>query len=583
MLTSRNPETIIGFMFWKKKEEKKIDIDSVKVTLKPIGKIKPGTYLTVLYAFIILAVLFAIFFLPGISAGGTYITFSAQPVKAGIWIDGIKVGVTPCQVLVKHGRRKIEFKRSFYKTVVFEREVGSFVFSLPFLPKRDEIGAKLEIEDLDGLIQWSLSDYASWAKINEFSASYQPPPILLETISCIRSGLSQAGKQKLDSFLQQSLAFTRSPFLVRGLFYAYAVLETGNGIFTQATLTTLAENYLRLVKEYENLPFWIYNLLPANISTGLRKGLTPEMELIQTKGLKYGFLETPWFKKVKERYRDYLATFKIQISGAYAGDRYLAGLHFVSIPGGVFIMGKSDDNESLTDPSFMSVFPHPVKVEAFFLTENEISNRQFKTFLDENPDWRPSARDTLRSKNFVDQEYLKDWQNDTYPSAKADLPVTYISYYAAKAYCDWLAKKAKAIAPSFQVRLPSEAEWEWASGKGNSRNFKPPGSVFSYQDIQGPGAVGSSNLNVQGLRDMAGNVWEWCNDWYAPASYLVSSSDPVKQGKAEKAAIPFGSLKVVRGGSWANTAEEIQLYTRGSQPPSWCSEFLGFRVVLAEY
>jgi len=569
-------------MFWKKKQEKPVDISEVKVILKPLGKIQPGSYLTVLYAFIILSLLSAVFFLPGILAGGTYITFTANPVQAGVWIDGEKVGVTPCEILVKHGKRTIEFKRPFYKTLVVQQEVGSFMFALPFLPKRDSINTEIEVQDLDGLVAWALSDYAAWAMITDYSSHYQPPPILTETAKSIRTGLSQTEKTKLDLFLKQALSYTQSHFLARQLIKAYAILETGKGVFTQGTLLKLVKNYVALSTQYENLPFWIYNLLPVYASTDLEQDISLEMELTQAKGLKYGFLEAPWFKKIRENYSSYLVSFSTRIRGGYGSHRYLSGLHFVPIPGGMFVMGKNDDYDNLADPVNVSLLPHPVKVDAFYITENEISNRQFKAFIAENPAWKPSERESLIAKNLVDEEYLKYWQNDTYPPDTEEQPVTHVSYFAAAAYCDWLTQKIKTTAPGFKARLPFEAEWEWASGRGNSGYYQVQGSVFFREGIQGPARTGSSSVNVQGLKDTAGNVWEWCEDWYAPAGYLISSSDPEKNDISGSAGIPYGALKVVRGGSWANPAEEIELYSRGSQPPSWCTEFLGFRVVLTE-
>ena len=79
---------------------------------------------------------------------------------------------------------------------------------------------------------------------------------------------------------------------------------------------------------------------------------------------------------------------------------------------------------------------------------------------------------------------------------------------------------------------------------------------------------------------MAGNVWQWCLDPYAPSSYLLSSLDPALNACYEKAYAP-GPDRVVRGGSWNNQSEQITLFTRGSQPAQWSTPYLGFRVALA--
>ena len=72
-------------------------------------------------------------------------------------------------------------------------------------------------------------------------------------------------------------------------------------------------------------------------------------------------------------------------------------------------------------------------------------------------------------------------------------------------------------------------------------------------------------------------------DWYSPVKYLFTSWTTETNDFDSSREIPFGSEKVIRGASWANEEELIKISTRGSQPPEWCTPYLGFRVILSRY
>ena len=99
---------------------------------------------------------------------------------------------------------------------------------------------------------------------------------------------------------------------------------------------------------------------------------------------------------------------------------------------------------------------HTSTVQAFFIDRVEVSNAAFKRFIDTHPEW---ARDRL-SKDRHNGEYLKTWNDGVFPSTEADLPVTFITWDVAAAYCRSLGK-----------RLPTEVEWELAAGGGQTAEF----------------------------------------------------------------------------------------------------------------
>ncbi len=163
--------------------------------------------------------------------------------------------------------------------------------------------------------------------------------------------------------------------------------------------------------------------------------------------------------------------------------------------------------------------------------------------------------------------------------------VTSVSWNAAAAYCQWLTRRVQAVLPGYAARMPSEAEWEWAA-RGGLRGMpyplggKPGGAVFYAPGITVPRTAGTSEPNGYGLRDMMGNVWEWCADPFFVNAGLLSSLDPRTSAGLEKA-LPDSTDRVVRGGAWADQPGTDKVYTRGAQPADWCTPYLGFRVALA--
>jgi formylglycine-generating enzyme required for sulfatase activity len=182
--------------------------------------------------------------------------------------------------------------------------------------------------------------------------------------------------------------------------------------------------------------------------------------------------------------------------------------------------------------------------------------------------------DRLLSEGKVTENYLQDWNGSEYPEGQDNHPVTNISHFAAAAFCDWLTAKLPRAMSDYEIRLPLEEEWEWACLGGNQ---SPTGQgVFGMNEGPRPAAYGAPN--EFGLKNMLGNVWEWCEDWYLPNKNLLVRSFP-ENPQTSPIEVDAGAERVVKGGSWANNEEDINHYMRGSQPPHWCTPYLGMRVV----
>jgi formylglycine-generating enzyme required for sulfatase activity len=326
----------------------------------------------------------------------------------------------------------------------------------------------------------------------------------------------------------------------------------------------MAKDFASVHGRFDNVPFWLALVLPEGTSRSLQA--------------------SPEFKDFLRAYQDDLralaSRLRLQTAPGVGPALRVEGLAFRPIPAGTLLAGSLEEQLSA------GYLPHPVPVAGFLAAETEVSNRQYARFLAENPEWRKQNSAALAQQGRIDDAYLAEWTDQGYPAGTGELPVTEVSYFAAQAYCRWLSGRLPASLAGYAARLPNEAEWEWAARGGlvgglHPLGDKPQGEVFFETGIAGPRPVGASPPNGYGLRDTAGNVWEWCSDWFSPVAYLFSSLDPARNSADRSAEIPFGAEKVVRGGSWANEKELVRLYTRASQPPSWCTPYLGFRVVLA--
>ncbi len=207
------------------------------------------------------------------------------------------------------------------------------------------------------------------------------------------------------------------------------------------------------------------------------------------------------------------------------------GALMMLIPAGEFQMGSNDYKDEKP--------VHTVYLDDFYMDVYEVTNAQYKKFVDANPQWR---RDRIGRK-YHDGDYLKDWNGNNYPNNKADHPVVYVSWYATNAYAQWAGK-----------RLPTEAEWEKAARGGLVGKKYPWGDSLTHDDANYPGTggkdrwdgtspVGSFAPNGYGLYDMAGNVWEWCADWHEEDYYTDRSARNPTGPRA-------GTSRVLRGGSW---------------------------------
>jgi formylglycine-generating enzyme required for sulfatase activity len=254
---------------------------------------------------------------------------------------------------------------------------------------------------------------------------------------------------------------------------------------------------------------------------------------------------------------------------------------YVYVPAGAFRMG---DNFGDGDPRERPV--HVVELDAFYIAKYEMTNGEWKKFRDDagydDVKFWPGGRVTPKDQI----PYWSDARNHGGATPGSDdYPVLGVNWDSAVAYCNWLSAKT-----GKKYRLPTEAEWEKAARGTDQRRYPwgnsidhsyakyvgaqsfDTGSRVGYYDGNTHGALQThSNASPYGAFDMAGNVMEWCSDWYSRDYYSVSPRKNPK-GPAE------GAYRVMRGGTFFMEPFELRSYARTAAWPSFqAHRMVGFR------
>lgn len=301
------------------------------------------------------------------------------------------------------------------------------------------------------------------------------------------------------------------------------------------------------------------------------------------------------------------------------------------IEGTEYMMGAAD-NEGRPDE-----YPqHKVKLAGFWIDITEVTNAQFRKFIDatgyittaeQKPDWEELKKQLPPGTAKPDDELLvasslvftppsspvslndvtqwwtwkegADWKHPQGPGSsiegKDNYPVVHVSWYDAAAYCKWAGK-----------RLPTEAEWELAARAGDDNNKyawgneepekgKPKANTWQgsfpdkntgWDQFSRSSPVRSFAPNGFGLYDMAGNVWEWCSDWYRPDYYSSAKNtlqvNPRGPASGYDPMEPTIPKKVVRGGSFlchSSYCKGYRVSARMKTSPDTGLEHTGFRCV----
>ncbi|MGM0834761.1 MAG: formylglycine-generating enzyme family protein [Bacillota bacterium] len=278
----------------------------------------------------------------------------------------------------------------------------------------------------------------------------------------------------------------------------------------------------------------------------------------------------------------------------------------VTLPGGDFFMG-TEDKEGFPADGEGPI--RKVRLQSFAIDRYSVTNKQFKEFVDETGyvteaekfGWSfvfhllPSKAVKKRVKNVVHgvpwwlvvegANWRKPEGPDSTIKKRLDHPVIHVSWNDAVAYCNWAGK-----------RLPTEAEWEYAARGGLESKTYPWGNDllvdnthqcniwqgdFPVENTQDDGFLSTAPVdafkpNGYGLFNVAGNVWEWCSDWFSP-KHLAEEVILSPKGSSS------GTAKVMKGGSYLchkSYCNRYRVAARTGNTPDSSTGNIGFRCVV---
>jgi formylglycine-generating enzyme required for sulfatase activity len=270
------------------------------------------------------------------------------------------------------------------------------------------------------------------------------------------------------------------------------------------------------------------------------------------------------------------------VAKVLASDGPATAGEMVLVPAGNFTMGSTSGNAD-EQPQ------HTVYLDAFYIDKYEVTNAEFKAFMDAGGYttpalWSAAGWSWRTGGGYAQPAY---WGNDGYRSGPAwpGFPVIGVCWYEAEAYANFAGK-----------RLPTEAEWEkaargadartypWgASINGSRANYWGSGDPYESSSAQltpvgfydgrlhpNPPFQTTDSPGPYGAYDQAGNVWEWVHDWYS-STYYSQSPPSNPQGPLT------GSYRVLRGGSWGNVTTPLRCAQRSNSYPATRDYTLGLR------
>ncbi|HTH14065.1 MAG TPA: SUMF1/EgtB/PvdO family nonheme iron enzyme [Spirochaetia bacterium] len=491
-------------------------VEDIQVRLQPIFGVEPKYYLAGLYGVLLLGILFSLLVLPGILKPGTRVTVTSTPPGAAVTWGGKTWGATPVTVFLPEGKGSLVVSKPGFEPQTRDYASGNdLLFSL-FLPRSDAVSAQLKPTSADSVANLYRAEVGRWSLAVPFTSEYRFPPLFTR----FAADAAAAGwdLDKIKSFLLGMREAVADPQMYLDYGRALGLWAVDGAV--PGDLESQYKLWAPLVGEGQGrLALWLL----ANQAKPDRLRETTD--------------QSDWFRARTAEFQASLKQATVAPAAAPASLKSAAGT-FRGVPGATFLWGATGTSVALpVDPPY-ELLPVPVTVAGFWIADREVTQGEFAAFVAANPQWAPGARDTLTAAGLADADFLVGWVEGK-PTAPSD-PVSSVSWYAAKAYADWLNATGKVPAGKKAI-LPDDFQWEAAAR-----------------------ATGGAGMMNQG-------VWEWTSSsWYPGQSFVWTAAVPAE---------PTSWARSLKGG-FQNAKGAVKPGDRAGWPASGATPGLGFRIAL---
>lgn len=382
------------------------EVEAVKLPV--LFNMRPGVYLFILYAILLIVILFCVAYLPGILKGGRYVTFSAPLAETGIVLDGTYLGATDNQYFIASGEHEVAYMKGGVQYATYALDVDHPVFLTWFFHRTKTVDAPQLALGSDmkfKIIHFDLEQIQQASAILTYDAVTRYEPVFSNLVSDLKSLDIQ--KETFEQALELALLYITNETMLLDAQQALQKYQIALTAFMQQTLESATSLFAT-----------------ANASTGLSE--------------KVGSL-------VKKE------------TSLQAGEFEIPGYRY---PQASFVMG------TLTGQNYPAINEAGIKVTtpSFALSTYEVSQYQWALFLQENPMWEKANLASLVEQGLVDEAYLAGLSPSTI--FVTNKPIHTISYFAAQAFCEWLSSKTGKT-----VFLPSESMWTIAAYSHSNLKF----------------------------------------------------------------------------------------------------------------